>query len=80
MTARNACLMSPEKAGACIGVCGRTVKNWIRAGVLSDECWVKVPSGRIRVDLNALLEECSGNRSLGFRFPVQRPKRKGAAE
>ena len=68
-------MMSPAKAGAFVGVTGKTVKNWIRSGVLPADSWMMTPTGRFQVDLGAVLRAVSGNRSLGLDFVPPAPRR-----
>lgn len=64
-------LMSAREAGERLGVCGRSVREWCRAGVIPERCWIQLPSGQFRIDFAALLEECRGNRLLGYRVQPQ---------
>ena len=47
----------------------RTVKRWILDGRLEGH-WLKTPTGRYKVDLDAVLLLVSGNRALSFEPPL----------
>jgi len=60
-------LLSPSAAGKMVGVTGKTVKNWIRSGIIPADSWLKSPTGRYKVDSDAVMMAVSGgDRSLCY--------------
>jgi predicted site-specific integrase-resolvase len=49
-------LVTVRKAAEQLGVHEETIRRWIRSGRLV-RCVIRLPSGRIRLDFGALLEE-----------------------
>lgn len=51
---------TPARAGALVGMTGRTVRNWIHAGILDGE-YIRTPGGRYLVNTEALIRLCNSS-------------------